>query len=144
MGRVNTDLTAAVALLRKHHEDNWVGPVLERIWNVMLRSGDLMVFELWLLENDTERMVAADFSHPHSMSCVYVATRFFDRDYKTCMPGFILAFAEAEALARRGFDLWDLGGTNRSPMMQYKTQVALGMNKGVFQDHLHSLRLYES
>ena len=44
-------------------------------------------------------MIAADFGHPHSTYGFYVATRFFDREYKTCMPGFILAFAEQEVLA---------------------------------------------
>ena len=30
-----------------------------------------------------------------------------------------------ECLRRAGFELWDLGGADRSPMMQYKPQVAL-------------------
>ena len=28
-------------------------------------------------------------------------------------------------MRRAGFELWDLGGADRSPMMQYKPQVAL-------------------
>ena len=30
-----------------------------------------------------------------------------------------------ECLRRAGFELWDLGGADHSPMMQYKPQVAL-------------------
>ena len=52
------------------------------------------------------------------------------------MPGFILAFAEAQVLAQLGFDFWDLGGVNSSPMMQYKPQVALEMRREVWLDVL--------
>ena len=30
-----------------------------------------------------------------------------------------------ECLRRAGFELWDLGGADHSPMMQYKPQVAM-------------------
>jgi len=139
--RVNSDLDAAVALLRGHHEDSWVGPVLAGVWREMLGKGSLIIFELWILEDGVEKMIAADFGHPHSTFGFYVATRFFDRSYRTCMPGFILAFAEAEVLAQRGFGYWDLGGTNLSPMMQYKTQVAIEMRKSSFFDLLHATQL---
>lgn len=142
--RVNSSLEVALTMLREHHEDNWVGSVLEKVWSEMFAKGDVVIFELWVLEKDgTERLIAADFGHPHSHRCFYVATRFFDRAYRSCMPGFILAFAEAEALAKRGFQLWDLGGTNSSPMMQYKSQVAIEMRKGLFFDELHAVQQQE-
>jgi len=134
--RVNSNLTLALAKLQEHHEDNWVGGILEHIWRIMFDRGELLVFELWALEANSEKMIAADFGHPHSTLGFYVATRFFDRDYKTCMPGFILAFAEAQFLFRNGFGFWDLGGTNSSPMMSYKPQVALELTKESFLDLL--------
>lgn len=141
--RINSDFSKALTLLREHHEDSWVGSTLEGIWGQMFKSSDLIIFELWIREGENEKMVAADFGHPHSTFGFYVATRFFDRNYKTCMPGFILAFAEAQVLAQHGFDFWDLGGVNPSPMMQYKPQVALEMRRDVFMDLLNATRRHE-
>lgn len=48
-----------------------------------------------------------------------------------------MAYAEAECLKRAGFALWDLGGADHSPMMQYKPQVAIEMDRS---EHLRMLR----
>lgn len=101
--RINSDFSKALTLLREHHEDSWVGSTLESIWGQMFKSSDLVIFELWIREGENEQMIAADFGHPHSTFGFYVATRFFDRNYKTCMPGFILAYVEAQVLAQHGF-----------------------------------------
>ncbi|CAE8678834.1 unnamed protein product [Polarella glacialis] len=86
------------------------------------------------------RIVAADFGHPHTCGrAYYVATRFFDREARTLQPGFVLAFAEAECLRRAGFELWDLGGADRSPMMQYKPQVAIEMHRSEFMRRLREV-----
>merc|ERR1719464_2508692 len=82
--RINTDLDLAITMLRDHHEDNWAGPILQRIWGEMYSSGTLIIFELWALEEDgSEQIIAADFGHPHSTFGFYVATRFFDRSFRT-------------------------------------------------------------
>ena len=39
---------------------------------------------------------------------------------------------QAQCLARAGFQLWDLGGADASPMMQYKPQVAIEMSRSEF------------
>lgn len=141
---VNTDFRGALDALRQHHSDNWVGPSLQGVWEQMLPDQRVFAFELWLIEEGegagsaegstaTPRLVAADFGHPHTHGLAYyVATRFFDREYRNLQPGFILAFAEAECLKRAGFALWDLGGADRSPMMQYKPQVAIEMDRSDF------------
>jgi len=100
------------------------------------------VFELWLHEPGASepKLVAADFGHPHTFGkAYYVTTRFFDREMKTLQPGFILAFAEAECLRRAGIELWDLGGADHSPMMQYKQQVAVQMNRSEFLRRLRAV-----
>ena len=116
----------------------------------------LMVFELYY--GDT--LVAADFAHP---SCggtgVYVATRFSARGHsttssglesatlseedahaiRTMQPGFILALIECRWLQERGCQLWDLGGYNLSPLMQYKLDLA-----GPPQQRPHALHEFRS
>ena len=88
--------------------------------------------------------MAADFGHAHTFGrAYYVATRFFDRQHRTLQPGFLLAYAEAECLRRAGFALWDLGGADRSPMMQYKPQVALEMHRSEFLLRLSELACAE-
>ncbi|CAK9048918.1 Uncharacterized protein SCF082_LOCUS27180 [Durusdinium trenchii] len=131
---VNTDFKGALQALREHHEDNWVGPALEAVWDLMLERKRVFAFELWLHEADKpKQLVAADFGHAHTFGrAYYVATRFFDRTHRTLQPGFLLAYAEAECLRRAGFELWDLGGADHSPMMQYKPQVALEMHRSEF------------
>jgi hypothetical protein len=37
----------------------------------------------------------------------------------------VLAFASTRLLRDSGFALWDLGGTDSSPMMAYKREVAI-------------------
>ncbi|CAE8696238.1 unnamed protein product, partial [Polarella glacialis] len=138
--RINSDLELALKMLREHHEDSWVGDILQGVWRVMFERRQLVVFELWVLEDGVEKMIAADFGHPHSTFGFYVATRFFDRSYKTCMPGFILAFAAAQVLFKHGFGFWDLGGTNASPMMAYKPQVALELLRDEWLDLLSATR----
>lgn len=137
---VSTDFKRALQALREHHEDTWVGPALESVWDVMLQRKRVFAFELWLHEADKpKQLIAADFGHADTFGrAYYVATRFFDRSHRTLMPGFVLAYAEAECLRRAGFELWDLGGADRSPMMQYKPQVALEMHRSEFL-----LRLWE-
>ena len=43
---------------------------------------------------------------------------------RTMQPGFILALLECRWLQQRGCELWDLGGYNLSPLMQYKLDLA--------------------
>jgi len=134
----NTDFAGALRALREHHSDNWVGPSLEAVWRKMLPEHRVFAFELWLHESGAPegtppRLVAADFGHPHTHGqAYYVATRFFDREFRNLQPGFILAFAEAACLKHAGFALWDLGGADKSPMMQYKPQVAIEMDRSDF------------
>lgn len=110
----------------------------------------LMIFELYY----GETLVAADFAHPICGGrTVYVATRFSARGHsttsaaggtastlpdhlsssqkkeeeaaiRTMQPGFILALLECRWLQQRGCELWDLGGYNLSPLMQYKLDLA--------------------
>ena len=57
---------------------------------------------------------------------MYVATRCFSRDnptHKLLQPGFLLALVECEYLKRHGCLLWDLGGVDRCPIMQYKLEL---------------------
>lgn len=137
---VNTDFSGALKALKEHHTDNWVGPSLESIWDKMVPDQRVFAFELWFHENAdaAPKLVAADFGHPHTHGRVYyVATRFFDREFRNLQPGFALAYAESECLKRAGFALWDLGGADHSPMMQYKPQVAIEMDRS---EHLRILR----
>jgi hypothetical protein len=101
----------------------------------------LMVFELYYGNS----LVAADFAHPvRGGKSVYVATRFSARGHsktssaavsnsddpndelsiRTMQPGFILALLECQWLQDRGCRMWDLGGYNLSPLMQYKLDLA--------------------
>jgi hypothetical protein len=51
----------------------------------------------------------------------YVATRFVSPQLKEKLQvGFVLALASAAYLSSRGFELYDLGGTDSSVMMAYK------------------------
>jgi len=137
---VNSDFQGALKALSEHHSDSWVGANLEAVWTKMLTKKCVCAFELWLHDvgESKPKLVAADFGHPHTNgSAYYVATRFFDRDYRNLQPGFILAFAEAMCLKRAGFSLWDLGGADHSPMMAYKPQVAVEMDRS---DYLRRLR----
>eukprot|EP00927_Polykrikos_kofoidii_P018983 TRINITY_DN18839_c0_g1_i1.p1 TRINITY_DN18839_c0_g1~~TRINITY_DN18839_c0_g1_i1.p1 ORF type:complete len:887 (-),score=187.31 TRINITY_DN18839_c0_g1_i1:213-2873(-) len=147
---VNTDFKGALKALREHHSDSWVGASLEAVWEKMMPEKRAFVFELWLHEADNAtdgskvskppKLVAADFGHPHTYGkAYYVATRFFDREARTLQPGFVLAFAEAECLSRVGFELWDLGGADASPMMQYKPQVAIEQGRSDFLRRLREL-----
>lgn len=109
----------------------------------MVKDNRVFAFELWLHdgENDPPKLIAADFGHPHTFGkAYYVTTRFFDRAHRGLQPGFILAFAEAECLRRAGLKIWDLGGADKSPMMQYKPQVAIEMVRSDFLRRLHELR----
>ncbi|CAJ1418758.1 unnamed protein product, partial [Effrenium voratum] len=137
---VNTDFAGALKALQEHHEDTWVGPALEAVWEIMRQQKRVFAFELRLHEEGkAPRLIAADFGHAHTFGrAYYVATRFFDRSERTLQPGFVLAYAEAECLRRAGFELWDLGGADHSPMMQYKPQVALEMHRSEYL-----LRLWE-
>mmetsp|Transcript_15358 Transcript_15358/g.27401 ORF Transcript_15358/g.27401 Transcript_15358/m.27401 type:complete len:855 (+) Transcript_15358:76-2640(+) len=145
---VNTDFAGALRALKEHHADSWVGESLEAVWTKMAAEKQCFVFELWLheaqgssAEPPPPRLIAADFGNPHTNGkAYYVATRFFDRSVRTLQPGFILAFAEAMCLKRAGFSLWDLGGADHSPMMQYKPQVAIEMNRSDFLRRLREVR----
>jgi len=144
---VNTDFAGALKALKQHHSESWVGPSLEAIWETMRGDNTAFVFELWLQKvtedgksKSAPRLVAADFGHPHTNGkAYYVATRFFDREMKTLQPGFILAFAEAMCLKNAGVELWDLGGADASPMMHYKPQVAIEMDRSDFIRRLREL-----
>eukprot|EP00443_Scrippsiella_acuminata_P107191 CAMPEP_0115587626 /NCGR_PEP_ID=MMETSP0272-20121206/8301_1 /TAXON_ID=71861 /ORGANISM="Scrippsiella trochoidea, Strain CCMP3099" /LENGTH=879 /DNA_ID=CAMNT_0003022707 /DNA_START=8 /DNA_END=2648 /DNA_ORIENTATION=+ len=135
---VSTDFSGSLKALREHHGEHWVGPSLEAVWERMLPDQRVCAFELWLHEKGQvdaseavtpPKLVAADFGHPHTHGqAYYVATRFFDREYRNLQPGFILAFAEAAFLKQAGFAFWDLGGADKSPMMAYKPQVAIEMD----------------
>lgn len=145
---VNADFDGALKALREHHSDSWVGPSLEAVWKTMVPLRTAFVFELWLHDIPEEgkpeqvapRLVAADFGHPHTCGkAYYVATRFFDKEARTLQPGFILAFAEAMCLKDAGFELWDLGGADASPMMHYKPQVAIEMDRSDFLRRLREV-----
>lgn len=121
--KVNSNFDLALLSLRDHHGDDcWIDAHLENVWRAMFEATppQLIVFELWY----NDELIAADFGH----SCAggksfYVATRFFSRHnekHKLLQPGFLLALAETKALKDRGYFLWDLGGVNRCPLMQYK------------------------
>eukprot|EP00931_Biecheleriopsis_adriatica_P052036 TRINITY_DN30232_c0_g1_i1.p1 TRINITY_DN30232_c0_g1~~TRINITY_DN30232_c0_g1_i1.p1 ORF type:complete len:882 (+),score=223.00 TRINITY_DN30232_c0_g1_i1:72-2648(+) len=140
---VNTDFSLALRSLREHHGDSWVGPCLESVWAKMQADKGVFAFELWLHEAEKQpRLVAADFGHAHTFGrAYYVATRYFDRELRTLQPGFILAYAEAECLRQAGFELWDLGGADHSPMMQYKPQVALEMHRSEYLRRLREVAL---
>lgn len=120
--------------------------LLCQVWLLMAATSppQLMVFELYY--GDT--LVAADFAHPICGGrSVYVATRFSARGHsktsslsletqdetsnlpdeseiRTMQPGFILALVECRWLQERGCEMWDLGGYNLSPLMQYKLDLA--------------------
>lgn len=130
--RVSTDLPTACARLRQHHPSSWAGPALVRLWAAMLHEATLTVFELWLIEPcGTAHMVAADFGHAVG-GAFYVATRWHDSTHSKLQLGFVLAFASAKVLARLGFSLWDLGGTDGSSMMKYKASVAEVLHRPAF------------
>lgn len=141
---VNSDFAGTLKALQKHHSDNWVGASLEAVWKKMAEIGSVFAFELWLHDPTVKepRLIAADFGHPHTQGLVYyVTTRFFDREFRGLQPGFILAFAEAEVMRRAGFELWDLGGADKSPMMSYKPQVAIEMGRSAFLRRLRECRV---
>eukprot|EP00471_Norrisiella_sphaerica_P009264 CAMPEP_0184498342 /NCGR_PEP_ID=MMETSP0113_2-20130426/38701_1 /TAXON_ID=91329 /ORGANISM="Norrisiella sphaerica, Strain BC52" /LENGTH=877 /DNA_ID=CAMNT_0026885803 /DNA_START=149 /DNA_END=2779 /DNA_ORIENTATION=+ len=126
--RVNTDFKQVMKLLREHHKDAWVGPNLEAVWEVMFKEKEMLIFELWY----GNEMIAADIAHRVGSS-LYVATRFFKQEHRKLQPGFLLALVETRALAELGFKLWDLGGTDSSPMMAYKEVVSFQMSRPEFQ-----------
>jgi len=146
---VNSDFAGTLKALKEHHADNWISPGLEAVWFKMIDEHQIFAFELWLHDaadkdgkSPPPRLIAADFGHPHTFGkAYYVATRFFDRECRTLQPGFVLAFAEAECLRRSGFELWDLGGADASPMMQYKPQVAIEMSRSEYLLSLHDVRM---
>ncbi|CAE7230151.1 unnamed protein product [Symbiodinium sp. CCMP2592] len=74
---VNINFTKALNALREHHEDSWVGPALESVWDVMQKMKRVFGFELWLHEEGQEpQLIAADFGHAHTFGrAYYVATR---------------------------------------------------------------------
>jgi hypothetical protein len=141
--KLNSNFDEAVRKLRMHHgTDCWVDEHLEVVWRHMTLASPprLLIFELWYGDD----MIAADFGHCTD-SClaeakdgdrdsfgraIYIATRFFDRDGSTTsiadagvrflMPGFLLALAECNVLRKLGCLLWDLGGVDLCPLMQYK------------------------
>lgn len=41
------------------------------------------------------------------------------------LQGFVLAFVVTRVLRDAGYLMWDLGGTDSSPLMSYKREVAL-------------------
>ena len=122
---VNTSIPLAISKLREHHGDDcWIGDECASVWTYMatLDPPQFLVFEQWF--NDI--MVAADFGHPTANGrSIYIATRFFDRDppYRLMAPGFILALAECCLLKKYGCYLWDLGGFDSCPLMQYKKSL---------------------
>mmetsp|Transcript_5616 Transcript_5616/g.11142 ORF Transcript_5616/g.11142 Transcript_5616/m.11142 type:complete len:250 (+) Transcript_5616:73-822(+) len=133
--RVNTDFPRTMALLREHHKDSWVGEKLQRVWEAMWKDGDMVVFELWY----GPKLIAADIAHVVGKS-FYVATRFFEQEYRKFQPGFLLALAETKVLAGAGFRLWDLGGTDSSPMMAYKQDITVRMSRPEFLARFAPLR----
>jgi len=101
----------------------------------MFTRKDLVTVELWY----DGKMVAADFGHPTGKS-VYIATRWFDNSCRKYVPGFALALLSAKYFQKLGFRLWDLGGTDGSPMMSYKKDIAFIFNRQEFMYHFLSLR----
>ena len=125
--RLTTNLSLSLEKLRAHHgSDCWVGPELEAVWRLMSQTSppQLYCFELWWGDD----LIAGDFAHLTANGrSVYVATRFFSRDnpqHKQIMPGFVLALAACKILQECGVFLWDLGGIDGCPLMQYKLSLA--------------------
>jgi len=137
--RLNTDFKQTMSLLKSHHKDSWVGEKLQRVWEIMWEQKEMVVFELWY----GEEMIAADIAHCVGRS-FYVATRFFAKEHRKFQPGFLLALVETKVLADAGFALWDLGGTDSSPMMSYKEVVAHEMSRPEFLEHFRRVRLGEA
>ena len=137
--RVNTDFKQTMSLLKSHHKDSWVGEKLQRVWEIMWEQKEMVVFELWY----GEEMIAADIAHCVGRS-FYVATRFFAKEHRKFQPGFLLALVETKVLADAGFALWDLGGTDSSPMMSYKEIVAHEMSRPEFLEHFQRVRVGEA
>lgn len=125
--RCNTNLDAALALLRSHHGDDcWVGTALETVWRYMYSTSppQLVVFELWY----GDELIAADFGHPtNDFKTVYIATRCCkqnDAEIKLLQPGFICSMAACKVLREQvGCFIWDFGGVNECPLMKYKVEL---------------------
>lgn len=120
--RINTDFDLVIEKLKAHHDTSWVDDKLLTVWKHMWDHNQLIVFELWL--DDT--LIAADIGHPVAGGAsFYVATRFFDAEYRKFQPGFLLAFSEVFALKNIfGVGMWDLGGYDGNPQMAYKALVS--------------------
>ncbi|GAB5373477.1 hypothetical protein AAMO2058_001755100 [Amorphochlora amoebiformis] len=134
--RVNTDFKQTMVLLKNHHKDSWAGEKLQKVWEAMWKAKDMIVFELWY----GEQLIAADIAHIVGRS-FYVATRFFNKKYRKFQPGFLLALAEGRVLAKAGFVLWDLGGTDSSPNMAYKSEVTFEMSRPEFLSRFLPVRV---
>eukprot|EP00468_Gymnochlora_sp_CCMP2014_P005846 CAMPEP_0167754148 /NCGR_PEP_ID=MMETSP0110_2-20121227/8108_1 /TAXON_ID=629695 /ORGANISM="Gymnochlora sp., Strain CCMP2014" /LENGTH=852 /DNA_ID=CAMNT_0007639993 /DNA_START=72 /DNA_END=2631 /DNA_ORIENTATION=+ len=133
--RVNTEFKETIKLLREHHKDSWVGESIEKVWEAMWKDGDMITFELWY----GNELIGADLAHCVGNS-FYVATRFFKKEYRKFQPGFLLALVETKLLANAGFSLWDLGGTDSSPMMAYKKDVSIEMSRPEFLSRFRPAR----
>ena len=81
-----------------------------------------LYFMVYFRYND--ELVAADFGHPCAGGrSFYLATRYHCKENlqaKQIQPGFLLALVETKILRDHGVVLWDLGGVDKCPLMQYK------------------------
>ncbi len=68
-----------------------------------------------LFEDDL--LIAADFCHLIDGGAIYVATRYSNRDKGALSPGFLMSLASVKEFCRRGATIWDLGQTDRNPIM---------------------------
>ena len=133
--RVNSNLSESVKKSREHHvESNWVTDHMEEAWRALLGKS-FFVFELW----EDETLVAADFAHILQGGSVYVATRYMNRDFGHLSPGFMLALVEAKFLKDKGIVIWDLGQTDKNPMMKYKQIVTQVTSRKKFMKKFRAL-----
>ena len=91
---------------------------LVELWRGMGQS--FVVFELW----KGDEIIAADFMHldTRTRHC-YVATRCYHAKFKALGAGFLLGLISLKLLQSNGFDIYDLGGFDSSPMMSYKKEL---------------------
>lgn len=135
--KLNTNFDVVVQKFREHHKEaSWIDENLESVWRYMFQTKQLLIFELWFTSSESGEslLIAADISHlTHDGLVCYVATRFYDENFKKFMPGFILAFVESEFLHQNvGTEIWDLGDVDSNPQMSYKFSVAETLDRPEF------------
>jgi hypothetical protein len=70
---------------------------------------------------------------------VYVATRYMNKEFGHLSPGFMLALVETKFLKDHGIVVWDLGQTDKNPMMKYKQVVTQVIDRRKFMEKFRKL-----